>query len=215
MRLCLVLFFLCLATQLRADMFASVGRIEVRDGPGACSAALIAPDIVVTAAHCVDAGAGQSHLFQLGNGLESIPVMRIVVHPLYADLSGQRLRRLRFDIAVAKLSRPVDSDLASGFPLGEEAKPGERLFMASWRAGPRPRERRCLVVETDIPGIVALGCRVRGGESGAPILRMTETGLELVAIVNSSANDDGRSVAFASDVRGRIAPLLTRLNAGP
>lgn len=215
MRLYLVLLVLCLATQSRADMFASAGRIEVRDGPGTCSAALIAPQVIVTAAHCVDADAGHSYLFHLGAGSVSIPVTRVVVHPLYADLSGQSLRRLRFDIAVAKLSRPVDSDLATGFPLGDEAQRGEGLFMASWRAGPRPRERRCLVLETDIPGIVPLGCRVRGGESGAPVLRMTEKGLELVAIVNSTANDHGRSVAFASDVRGRIAPLQARLRADP
>lgn len=217
MRFVVLLLTVLGAGPANAGLFDAAGRIEVGGGPGGCSAALIAPDIVITAAHCVSEDEGKTYTFHLGSraDIQPVQVERVVVHPLYSDLEGQKLRRLRFDIAIAKLSRPVDLETAKHFPMGDEAQTGEGLFMASWRSGTRPRERRCVVIEADVPGIVALGCRVRGGESGAPVLRMTDAGVELVAIVNSTATYKGRSVAFAADVRGRIDPLLTRLNRGP
>ncbi|MEM8538148.1 MAG: trypsin-like serine protease [Pseudomonadota bacterium] len=217
MRCTLFLLIVCLAGPASADLFAAAGRIEFRDASGGCSAALIEPDVIVTAAHCISEDEERSYVFRLGSqaSIDPVPVTQIVVHPLYSDFRGQRLRRLRFDIAVARLSRPINPEIATRFSTGDEAQTGEGLFMASWRFGPRPRERRCLVIDTEVPGIVALGCSVRSGESGAPVLRMTETGVELVAVVNSTANYKGRSVAFASDVRGRIAPLIARLKHGP
>lgn len=218
MRALCILWFLCCVEPACADLFAAAGRIENRESRGGCSAALIGPDLFVTAAHCVPEGDGQDYVFRLGDATQTEPVSvdRIVVHPLYSDFHGQRLRRLRFDIAVGRLSAPIDPAAVKAFDLGDEARIGEGLFLASWRLGDttRPRERRCLVIEGEVPGVVTLGCRVRGGESGAPVLRMTEDGVELVAIINSTAQQGSRSVAFAADVRLRIPPLLDRLQDG-
>ena len=219
MRALFILFFLGLAGPAGADMFAAAGRIEQRDGPGACSASLIGPDVIVTAAHCVREGGHEDYVFRVGADPDAEPfaIERIVVHPLFADFHKQRIRRLRFDIALARLSVPVDPGLAKAFVMGEEARTGEGLFLASWRpgTGPRPRERRCLVLEGEVPGVVTLGCHVRGGESGAPVLRLTANGLELVAVINSTARQRNRWVAFAADVRLRVPPLLDRLETDP
>lgn len=218
MRALAFLLVLCCVQPAYADLFTAAGRIESRESGGGCSAALIGPDVIVTAAHCVGEGDDRDYVFRLGAATrtELVPVDRIVVHPLYSDFHRQRLRRLRFDIAVGRLSAPIDPVTVKAFQLGDEARIGEGLFLASWRLGntPRPRERRCLVIEGEVPGVVTLGCRVRGGESGAPVLRMTEDGVELVAIVNSTAQQGSRSVAFAADVRLRIPPLLDRLQDG-
>lgn len=219
MRIFPIPVLLVLASPAVADLFAAAGRIEATDGQGACSAALIEPDVIVTAAHCVREGAGERYVFRLGSApdLDPVSVERIIVHPLYSDFREQRLRRLRFDIAVGRLSMPIDAAVAKTLEIGDEAQAGEGLFLASWRfgTGPRPRERRCLVLEGDVPGVVTLGCHVRGGESGAPVLRLTDDGLELVAIINSTARNGSRWVAFAADVRLRIPPLLDRLRNHP
>ena len=199
--------------------FAAAGRLESVETGGGCSASLIAEDIVVTAAHCVEGAEADSLLFRPGDAAAAatVPATRIVVHPFYADFSGRRFRRLRFDIAVVKLAFPVSRDRAEPFPLADEAQTGEGLFIVSWRRGEgsRPRQRRCLVIEGQVPGVVTLGCRVSGGESGAPVLRLTEDGMELVAIVNSRSRQGTQPVALAADVRLRILPLLDRLRDTP
>ena len=214
-------FFLSLflASTADADRFEPAGRIEDASAEGTCSAALIAPDIIVTAAHCVSEDASQTYLFRLGSGEGSRPIhiTRIVIHPLYESFRDQAFRRLRFDIAVGRLAEPVESGQVAPFVLGDEARLSEGLFIVSWPrgSGPRPRARRCFVIEGQVPAVVTLGCRVRGGESGAPLLRLTANGVELVAIVNSRAEQGGQAVALASDVKLRIEPLLDRLNETP
>ena len=202
-----------------ANPFAAAGRLESSENNGTCSGALVRPDVVATAAHCVADMKADVRAFRLGDGKQKppIPAKRIVIHPLYDAFAEQRLRRLRFDIALVQLERPVPGDQATPFALAGEATQGEGLFLASWRngEGPRPRQRRCLVIEGQVLGVVTLGCRVRGGESGAPVLRVKEGELELVAIVNSQARQGSQPVAFAADVRLRIPPLRDRLDRTP
>jgi hypothetical protein len=122
--------------------------------------------------------------------------------------------KLRFDIAVGRLAKPVPASRAVPFSIGDDAVERERLFIASWRNPnrDRPRQRICLVLE-GMPGLVTLACRVQGGESGAPVLRLTENGLELVAVISSRARILNQPVAQASNVRLRLPPLLDIVDA--
>lgn len=210
-------FYFYLATLASADLFSAAGRIENVTGTGGCSASLIAADVIATAAHCVREGVDESYQFRLNGQSATVLVERVVVHPLFQQFEGQRFRRLRFDMAVARLATPVEPKVAKPFELAAKAELGEGLFLASWPnpRWERARERRCVVIDGGPPSVVTLGCRVRGGESGAPVLRLTESGMELVAIVNSTARQGSRSVAFASDVFERIPVLLERLLQNP
>ncbi len=217
MRFLVFIFLLCLCGPVWAELFEAAGRIENAATEGTCSASLIAPDVIVTAAHCVSEEDLENLFFRLGKpeGSEPILIDRIVVHPLYESFKSQRIRRLRFDIALARLSTPVDRTDALPLALGDAAALGEGLFVVSWPrgSGPRPRQRRCVVIEGQVPAVVTLGCLVRGSESGAPLLRLTENGAELVAVINSRSELAGKSVALASDARRRVLPLLQRLRA--
>lgn len=205
----------CLAVPASADPFKAAGRIE-NDGGGTCSASLIQPDVIVTAAHCLRQGDGPDYVFRLGGNVDVEPIrlQRVVVHPHYTSFRNQRVLRLRFDIAIAQLSSPVDPAVAVPFEIGAEAEAGEGLFLASWRGieRPRPRTRRCVVIDGAIPSVVTLGCVVRGGESGGPVLRLQDDGAELVAVINSRSRQGDRSVALAANARSRIQPLLDMLN---
>jgi len=205
-----LLLFGFLGGPIMAEPVIGTGRLEYQDTGGTCSAALVRPDLVVTAAHCANKPERAANMvFRVGGfGSEAtFPVERLVIHPFY-DRNSPRIEwRLRFDIAVVQLAKAVPASLALPIAGGDEAGIGENLIIVSWRGGERPRQRACPVIK-GVTGLVTLGCRVEGGESGAPVLRKTDDGLELVAVISSRSQIKDQPVAQASDVFLRLPPLL-------
>ncbi len=211
-KLLAVLFSILLATPASADPdpMAAAGRIEDIVGGGSCSAALVAPDVVVTAAHCLESKEDPTALQFRTGGYPDAPafaVDQIAIHPLYDRINDPWPWRFRFDMAVAHLGEAVPADVAVPFAPGGEASVGEALYLVSWRSGSRPRQRTCPVI-AGIYGLVTLACEVRGGESGAPVLRKTASGLQIVAVISSRVNQGSQPVAQASDIHLRLPPLL-------
>lgn len=203
----LLAIFFCFATGAFAEgTISAAGRLEHRTG--SCSAALIAPNLVITAAHCIGEGETERHVFRPNsNAKRMFTVNRAVRHQLY---DAGKFWRFRFDFALVELVSSVPSEVAVPFTLGEEAELDEGLFILSWRWKEDPRQRRCPVIK-GAPGVVTLGCRVQGGESGAPVVRKTDDGLELVAVISSRGFQLNQPIAQASNLRNRLQPLLDRL----
>ncbi|NNE87539.1 MAG: trypsin-like serine protease [Silicimonas sp.] len=207
---------LCFATPLSASQIGAVGRIENTVTNGSCSGVLVAPDLVLSAAHCIGPE-NPTYAFRPGDGQITRvrhTLTRVFQHPMYGITKDRTLWRLRFDLAIGQLEAPVPAARATPIPPGPEAQVGETLFIVSWRRDgtTKPRQRACEVIK-GMRGLVTLGCRVEGGESGAPVLRKTEDGLELVAIISSRANLLQQPIAQASDVALRLPPLLDLINA--
>ncbi len=203
-----------------ANEVSAIGRLEYSSG-SSCSGTLVAPDVVLTAAHCVsryvtgedEENSPETLVFRPGVGLSGpvYAVTKSAVHPFY----GGRMPygwRLRFDFAVVQLDEPVSSDIATPLPISEEAELGEELFLVSWRYpdGPRPRQRKCEVI-LGLRGLVTLGCKVVGGESGAPLLRKGEDGLSIVAVISSRFKLLEQPVGQASNIARRLEPLIAAL----
>jgi len=133
---------------------------------------------------------------------------------MYQVMRERILWRLRFDIAIARLEAPVPAARATPIPPGPEAQIGETLYIVSWRrdGSTKPRQRACKVIE-GATGLVTLACAVKGGESGAPVLRKTKDGLELVAIISSKSKQLDQPIAQASDVALRLPPLMDLIEA--
>ena len=209
-----ILIFLLTAGLGQADQIDAAGRLESKGGSSSCSASLIRRDVIVTAAHCARGNPDDGIVFRPGDGQtgQTYAVKRFVRHPLYDTESSRTEWRYRFDIAVGELAEAVPESRAGLLPLGDDAQLGETLFIVSWRwfEGNRPRQRACPVIP-GLRGLVTLGCPVENGESGAPVIRKTDGGLELVAIISSRGQQLDQPIAQASDVRLRIPPLLDRL----
>lgn len=205
---------------LRADAeypLSAVGILAAGPASG-CTAALIEPDVVLTAAHCVDGNrqGGRNLIFRTGGypGVPRIevPVAAIAFHPLYSLNLKPETTRIRFDLAVVRLVRPVDEPGIIPLRLGSAPLSGEQLLLASYRGGlgDRARERRCEVFPGP-PDLAALGCEVQGGESGAPVIRTGPEGLEVAAVVSSRSRFDQQPIAFAPPVLPRIGPVFDLL----
>lgn len=204
--------FLMLAAPVVADPLDAAGRLENPDTGGGCSAVLVEPDVVLTAAHCVPLDSvTHSQVFRLEDALNHPPTALTAraVHPLYGEATSRTEWRFRFDLAAVRLAEPVPPEVAMPMQAGPEARLGERLFLLSWKDGaePRPRQRACEVIP-GVRGLITLACEVGGGESGAPVVRKTDDGVELVGIVSSRSRQFNQPTAQASNVWIRLAPLL-------
>ncbi|MGI1662462.1 trypsin-like serine peptidase [Palleronia sp. KMU-117] len=195
---------------------AAVGVLSAR-AEGGCSAALIAPDVVLTAAHCVDARGKPGGLtFRTGAypGLPriSVPVAATAFHPLYDLNLPREITRIRFDLALVRLAHPIDTPGIVPLRLGPAPEVGERLILASYRGGrgERARERRCEIFAGP-PDVAALGCEVASGESGSPVLRLSPQGPEIAAVLSSRSRFDQQPIGFAPPVLRRIGPVMDLL----
>ena len=222
--LCLLLVLAAPPAAAEAPPLAAVGVVKVNpDRPtGGCTGVLIRPDVVLTAAHCLVNTAGEvvgdvaGIVFRTG-AYPGVPSRTgfgaaVVYHPLYTLNLEPETARLRFDLALLRLVAPIPAEAATPLGVGPGPEPGERLLLASYRGGQgdRARERRCEVFQGP-RGIAALGCEVKGGESGSPVIRQGEGGLEVAAVLSSSSRIIQQPIALAPAVVPRVDQLFDLL----
>lgn len=190
----------------------------IRDGSSDCSAVLIGSDRVLTAAHCVanktlvEEGGDATILFRTGAYPGHPAVTRkateIMLHPIYRAGRGLPVHPTGSDIAMLALDEPIPASVAIPLIPGPPVAEGERVLIASYPGGrgQRARERRCPASNSG--GTVArLSCPVQPGESGAPVVRLLEDGLELAAIVVARTEATGRPFAILVQVDARLRQL--------
>ena len=203
-----------------AGNLEAAGRIYDPVTGGSCSGVLVAPGMVATAAHCIPGRTVEDGFdgitFRTAPPSKAVAVEAGFLHPLYDSENARTDWKFRFDIGLLRLADRGYGGAFGLMPVGEDAEPGETLFLVSWRLsdGPQPRQRPCPVLSIGIEGLVTLGCEVTGGESGAPLFRKrAEGGLELVAILSSRGQLLDQPIAQASNLRLRLPPLLDMARA--
>lgn len=201
-----------------------VGRLNLADR-GFCTASLIAPDIVLTAAHCLyDESTGARFPlatlafladWRLGRAAAYRGVRRAVIAPGYDFGSADKIGRIGRDVALLQLDKPIRLSSIQPFAIAGRVQVGEAVGVVSYakdRSDAPSLQQTCHVLDTQ-PGLLVLTCAIDFGSSGAPIFLLRNGVAAIVSVISAKAEANGRQVALGVDLAAVIGTLQARLVA--
>lgn len=203
----------------------AVGRINLGK-KGFCTGALIAPDLVLTAGHCLfdkDTGARidpEKIEFLAGwrNGRAAAyrGVKRALAHPDFVYGGAEKLERVAHDIALIQLDQPIRLPSIQPFATGAQPRAGDAVGVVSYgkgRADAPSLQEVCSVLGQQ-PDMLVLSCDVDFGSSGAPVFAMKDGVPQVVSVVSAKAEVEGRKVALGTSLEAPLADLRAELALG-
>ncbi len=189
----------------------AVGRIEIA-GRAFCTGALVAPDLVLTAAHCLfdkDSRNGFAPKdlqflagWRNGRAIAYRGVREAVVHPSYRYLGPESIEGVPFDMAFLRLDQPIRLASVRPFAVGQDPEVGDRLEVVSYavdRADAPSLQESCRLIGPQ-PGMNVFSCSVDFGSSGAPIFKVENGEARIVSVVSAKAELDGEAVSLGAQM---------------
>jgi secreted trypsin-like serine protease len=175
-----------------------------------CTGTAIARDLVLTAAHCVLAGADYKLVELSSNRTKPIlkDIAGVARHPQF-NLKTMLAHRATADVALLKLAAPLTVSPRPLLPPRPRVGMGERFVVHGYGVSARgdgnsaATLRKAVLAATGQPGNLQLrlvdpatgnaraGLGACTGDSGAPVYQETASGLALIGVVSWSTGPNG------------------------
>ena len=202
----------------------AVGRLDHASG-GFCTGTLIAPDLVLTAAHCVygpdrRSMAAPSSLtfragFSHGSAIAERRVARIAVPPEYQPGPRATTARARHDVALLELEQPIPVSEVDPFALHSGETKGLPVSVVSYgkgRAEALSRQRSCNMLYRN-QALLVFDCDVTFGSSGSPVFVKTGNRVRILSVVSQMARTGDGKVALGMELPALVDSLKATLRA--
>lgn len=211
-----------LNSENEAMAWQAVGRLDYHEGY--CTATLIAPDLLLTAAHCVYDAKGapipaDALKFQAGlthgKAAAQREVVQIEAHKTYDPIAGVNAENVRHDVALVRLAAPIPTHELAPFSVFSGTLPDGPVSVVSYgrgRSHALSRQDACHVIQRR-EQIVTMDCDVTFGSSGSPVFTHLNGRGQIASVISSIGRRGGRQVAFGMELPQVVSVLKRQMRA--
>lgn len=211
----------------RTDIFGleGVGRLEMGNA-ATCTGALIEPDLVLTAAHCIfdknhKAFDPTEIVFRAGlmNGSETAErrAIQVITHASYDKNAGSSTASIPYDLALLRLQSPIPVSQANPFDLGKGYPTGTQVSVLSYGRGRNEAlswQKSCSFVHEN-QGVMVFDCDATFGSSGAPVFVREKNRYRIISVVSSIGDLNGVQMSFGMDLENKVAQMRSDMMSAP